>query len=101
MGKAAVDLPDPLQTSSDADRARTLTSTDDLLAQLAGEEIDRLLAEVEESSASAPVIAPAPLPSAPPAIMLDTPAPSPAPPPVAPPLIDDPAPQPDLARDAA
>ena len=32
MGKAAVDLPDPLQTSSGADRGRALTSTDDLLA---------------------------------------------------------------------
>ncbi len=42
MGKAAVDLPDPMQQPPPAGR----TSTDDLLAQLAGEEIDRLLAEL-------------------------------------------------------
>lgn len=57
MGKAAVDLPDPLQASSDADKPRSLTSTDDLLAQLAGEEIDRLLAEVDDQGGAA---APAP-----------------------------------------
>ena len=56
MGKAAVDLPDPLETPSDS--AKTLTSTDELLAQLAGEEIDRLLAEVDDQAA----LAAAPLP---------------------------------------
>lgn len=45
MGKAAVDLPDPLQSPPDV--GKPLTSTDDLLSQLAGDEIDRLLAEVE------------------------------------------------------
>ena len=50
MAKAAVELPDPLDTSTDG--GKPLTSTDDLLAQLAGEEIDRLLAEVEEHSAT-------------------------------------------------
>src|SRR5437763_393337 len=43
MGQAAIDLPDPLQNS-----ARLAgPSADDLLAQLAGEEIDRLLAEAD------------------------------------------------------
>jgi hypothetical protein len=43
MGKAALDLPDPLQAAPGEAR----TSADDLLAQLAGDEIDRLLAEAE------------------------------------------------------
>lgn len=51
MGKAAVDLPDPLQTPPDT-QART--STDDLLAQLAGEEIDRLLSEADAEDGAAP-----------------------------------------------
>ena len=37
MGKAALDLPDPLQAAPGEAR----TSADDLLAQLAGDEIDR------------------------------------------------------------
>jgi len=55
MGKAAIDLPDPL---SPPEAAKPLTSTDDLLAQLAGEEIDRLLAEVDEQAAAAAPAAP-------------------------------------------
>ena len=51
MGKAAVDLPDPLQSPSDV--GKPLTSTDDLLAQLAGEEIDRLLSEVDDQAGHA------------------------------------------------
>ena len=43
MGQAAIDLPDPLQQPSN----RGAISADDLLSQLAGEEIDRLLAEAE------------------------------------------------------
>jgi len=43
MGKAALDLPDPLQSPPEGPKA----STDELLAQLAGDEIDRLLAEAE------------------------------------------------------
>src|SRR5205085_7155067 len=46
MGQAAVDLPDPLESPPPAAN----TSTDDLLAQLAGDEIDRLLAEAELSA---------------------------------------------------
>jgi hypothetical protein len=42
MGQAMVDLPDPLETP----RASGL-GADDLLAQMAGDEIDRLLAEAE------------------------------------------------------
>lgn len=43
MGQAAVDLPDtPAPPSASA------ASTDDLLAQMAGEEIDRLLAEADD-----------------------------------------------------
>jgi hypothetical protein len=41
MGQATVDLPDPLSNPAPAAPA----SADDLLAQLAGDEIDRLLAE--------------------------------------------------------
>jgi hypothetical protein len=40
MGQAAVDLPDPLDQPP-----TSLAGTDDLLAQMAGDEIDRLLAE--------------------------------------------------------
>src|SRR5690348_6285231 len=43
MGKATADLPDPLTASEGPGNA----GTDDLLAQLAGEEIDRLLAEAQ------------------------------------------------------
>src|SRR6476620_6567603 len=43
MGQAAVELPDPLQAAPEPPK----TSTDELLSQLAGEEIDRLLAEVD------------------------------------------------------
>ena len=51
MGQAAVDLPDPLEPPP----ATSAAGTDDLLAQLAGEEIDRLLAEAEVERPSAPV----------------------------------------------
>jgi hypothetical protein len=54
MGQASVDLPDPLEMS----QASGLAGTDDLLAQLAGDEIDRLLAEAQEESAPPPAAAP-------------------------------------------
>lgn len=52
MGRATVDLPDPLDTPPPT----SLAGTDDLLAQMAGEEIDRLLAEsgVEPEARPAP-----------------------------------------------
>src|SRR5689334_16945335 len=66
MGQASVDLPDPLEMPG----ASGLAGTDDLLAQLAGDEIDRLLAEAQEenpppappaaSAGTAPVAASAP-----------------------------------------
>jgi hypothetical protein len=46
MGQATVDLPDPLESPS----AGKAAGADDLLAQMAGEEIDRLLAEAEADS---------------------------------------------------
>ena len=51
MGQAAVDLPDPLEPPPVSS-----ASTDDLLAQLAGEEIDRLLAD--DDGARTPKAAP-------------------------------------------
>lgn len=45
MGKAPVDLPDPLEQPSSPPGA----GADDLLSQLAGDEIDRLLAEAERA----------------------------------------------------
>jgi hypothetical protein len=45
MGQATVDLPDPLNPPT-----ASAASTDDLLAQLAGQEIDRMLAESESDS---------------------------------------------------
>jgi hypothetical protein len=53
MGQAALDLPDPLQSPPQAPQ----TSTDELLAQLAGDEIDRLLAEAD-GGAPRPAAAP-------------------------------------------
>jgi hypothetical protein len=47
MGKS-VDLPDPLESAS----TQPLGNADDLLAQLAGEEVDRLLAESEADAKS-------------------------------------------------
>src|SRR5687768_10515368 len=44
MGQAAVDLPDPLESAA---APAAPEGADDLLAQLAGDEIDRLLAEAE------------------------------------------------------
>lgn len=52
MGQAAVDLPDPLSPPAPADSA---VNADDLLAQMAGEEIDRLLAEQEVERSPKPV----------------------------------------------
>lgn len=46
MGQATVDLPDPLNSPAPS----TSAGTDDLLAQLAGEEIDRLLADADVGS---------------------------------------------------
>jgi hypothetical protein len=49
MGQATVDLPDPLDPAAASTEAPAApaASADDLLAQLAGEEIDRLLAEAD------------------------------------------------------
>ncbi len=93
MGQATVDLPDPLETPAPSSSA----GTDDLLAQLAGEEIDRLLADADsglppasptptdEVDAPPPSVAatvPAPAPVAAPAVFrihADEPVPLPAP----------------------
>jgi hypothetical protein len=100
MGKAAVELPDPLQTPADA--GKPLTSTDDLLAQLAGEEIDRLLAEVDDSAPAAGPIARPPARAAEvaphPIDLAGSPETAPAPDPVAP---TDEAPAPDVESDVA
>ena len=60
MGQAAVDLPDPLDAQSTANAA----GMDDLLAQLAGDEIDRLLAEAEAETPRRPETPPPPAPPA-------------------------------------
>ena len=55
MGQVAIDLPDPLSNSA----AASGPGVDDLLAQLAGEEIDRLLAEADverPAQAEAPAV---------------------------------------------
>ncbi|HEY2587488.1 MAG TPA: hypothetical protein VGI81_17210 [Tepidisphaeraceae bacterium] len=62
MGQAAVDLPDPLNPPPPADAA---VNTDDLLAQMAGEEIDRLLAEQDPERPAKPAPPPPPSKSAP------------------------------------
>jgi hypothetical protein len=82
MGKSTVDLPDPLQQPAPEPLAQAPGGVDDLLAQMAGEEIDRLLAESElpqdratpaqpaAGLATAPAPAPTPIssPPAPPAV---------------------------------
>jgi hypothetical protein len=77
MGKSTVDLPDPLQQPAPEPLAKAPPGgVDDLLAQMAGEEIDRLLAESElpqEATStlqpvSAPLAAPASEPVSAPAI---------------------------------
>lgn len=50
MGQAVVDLPDPLE-----EPPASAASADDLLAQLAGDEIDRLLNDAEAEGATEPV----------------------------------------------
>jgi hypothetical protein len=47
MGQAVADLPDPLESATPAEAQ----SADDLLSQMAGDEIDRLLAESEGEAA--------------------------------------------------
>ena len=49
MGQAAVDLPDPLDNPPTQAGApeRAAAGADDLLAQMAGQEIDRLLADAD------------------------------------------------------
>src|SRR5258706_16140992 len=66
MARTAVDLPDPLQSQGDGGASN---NADDLLAQLAGEEVDRLLSEADVPAA--------PLPAAPPAAPLARPAAAP------------------------
>jgi len=62
MGQAVADLPDPGETASPAEAQ----SADDLLSQLAGDEIDRLLAESEGETPPANKTAEhAPVPAAP------------------------------------
>jgi hypothetical protein len=75
MGQAALDLPDPLQSPPQAPQ----TSTDELLAQLAGDEIDRLLSEADGSE---PRAAAAPFHVAPPAEPGEEPQPQEAVPPI-------------------
>ena len=53
MGQATVDLPDPSEMP-----AAPMNSADDLLSQMAGDEIDRLLAEAEVEKTAAPAPAP-------------------------------------------
>lgn len=69
MGQSVADLPDPLdQTAPEPLTATTPAGVDDLLAQMAGDEVDRLLAEAEipRETPADPVETPA----------LTTPAPS-------------------------
>jgi hypothetical protein len=53
MGQPALDFPDPMETRDDVPLART----EDLLSQLAGEEVDRLLSDGPEG-ASPPRVGP-------------------------------------------
>ena len=66
MGQAAVDLPDPLDRPAGAPGAATpLPDADDLLAQLAGDEIERLLSEADLDVPADPAPRPVAAPRAP------------------------------------
>ena len=71
MGQAVADLPNPL----DAPPPANVSGTDDLLAQLAGDEIDRLLAEADVERTPPVPAAAAPPPAPPQATPASTPAP--------------------------
>src|SRR5689334_21719088 len=47
MARTAVELPDPLENPAAAGGSAAMGGTDDLLAQLAGDEVDRLLSEAD------------------------------------------------------
>jgi len=58
MGQSGIDLPDPLGQSTARDRSSSAAvsprvNADDLLAQLAGEEVDRLLSDVRGGAGEA------------------------------------------------
>jgi len=80
MGQATLDLPDPLEKPPPA----SATSADDLLAQLAGDEIDRLLADADNGKS--------PAPAAPPPTVVESPGPALAP--VAQAIVAEPEPAP-------
>ncbi len=63
MGQATLDLPDPMQEADPASPTApaALASADDLLSQLAGDDIDRLLAEAHAEQDSGKKRAPAPI----------------------------------------
>jgi hypothetical protein len=65
-------------------------STDELLSQLASSEIDRLLAEAENGTATKQALTPPPAAEAPKPAVLETPAETPAPAPVAEPPVAEP-----------
>ena len=71
MGRAAPDLPDPLENAESAPTG----GADDLLSQLSGDEIDRLLAEADVEADPLPEAADAPAPAT--AIASDTAEPAP------------------------
>jgi hypothetical protein len=56
MGRATVDLPESTENAKDA--TTTIAGADDLLAQLAGDEIDRLLAESDVERETKPAEVP-------------------------------------------
>lgn len=62
---SAIDLPDPTEPGLGPSSGTSGVGTDDLLAQLAGDEIDRLLAEAEVERPSARSPAPTPKTTAP------------------------------------
>lgn len=75
MGQATLDLPDPTQglaTPGAPPSADTPANVDDLLAQMAGEEIDRLLSEADDTPPT-----PEPTPGPPAAAAAAAPAPAP------------------------
>ena len=95
MGQAAVDLPDPLEQPAQPASG----NADDLLSQLVGDEIDRLLADadVTRPGGTGPAPAAAPTPAATPAPAAPTPTDLDAsghPPVAAPPASEEAAPAP-------
>jgi hypothetical protein len=78
MAQAELELPDPIEMTADAGAKPVAEDADNLLAQMAGEEIDRLLAESDGDAAPKPPVE----------FTAEIPEPESPAPPIAPPAVE-------------